>query len=468
MKYKFKENFHWGAATSALQCEGHHVEDGKAKTTWDIWFEEEPQRFYDSIDNSIAVDFYTMYETDIKLAKELGLKSIRFSIAWSRVILEDGSVNKKSLKHYSNVIDCCIKNEIEPFVCLFHFDMPWEMQKLGGWESRTVLEEFVRYAKICFEEYGDRVTKWFTHNEPYVPVEACYYHGFHYPFINDFSRGQQATFFTALSHAMVVNLYKEMRKLGHVLKNGQIGAILSINLAMPKDELSSKDVDAAKKMNILYNDSLLSMMGCGVISTDYREFLNDYEVFPTDWNQSDEEMLALGISEILGINYYFPRRVEAKNSYDNPITAPESFAQAYVLPTRKYNKDRGWEIYPKGLYDTLKYVQTYVPNTWLFVSENGIGRQVGEAKDTDLVTGFVSDDERIEFVKEHLEYVHKAIEEGVNVNGYHMWALMDNWSMSNAFKNKYGFIKVDHDNNLKRSIKKSGYWIKSVSKNNGF
>ena len=177
MDYKFKEGFYWSAAISALQCEGHHFEDGKCRTTWDEWYEKEPERFYDKIDNSIAVDFYSMYKEDIRLAKEIGLNSFRFSLAWSRVILEDGTVNQKAIEHYGKVIDECIKQGVEPFVCLFHFDMPLHMQNKGGWESREVLANFTRYAKVCFEAYGDRVTKWFTHNEPYVPIEACYFHG---------------------------------------------------------------------------------------------------------------------------------------------------------------------------------------------------------------------------------------------------------------------------------------------------
>ena len=250
MDYKFKEGFYWGAAISALQCEGRHLEDRKCRTTCDEWYEKEPDKFYDKIDNSIAVDFYSMYKEDIRLAKEIGLNSFRFSLAWSRVILEDGTVNQKAIEHYGKVIDECIKQGVEPFVCLFHFDMPLHMQNKGGWESREVLAEFTRYAKVCFEAYGDKVTKWFTHNEPYVPIEACYFHGFHYPFINDFKRGQQATYFTSLSSAMAINEFKEMRARKEVREDAQIGAILSINPAMPKNENNEADLDAAHKMNI--------------------------------------------------------------------------------------------------------------------------------------------------------------------------------------------------------------------------
>lgn len=467
MNIKLPENFFFGAATSALQCEGHHAHLGKEKTTWDMWYEQDPDAFYDRIDNSIAVDFYHKYQEDIDLASEIGLDSIRFSLPWSRIVLSDGTVNQVAIDHYHQVIDYCISKGIEPFVCLFHFDMPMYIQDIGGWESRETLERFTNFAEICFREYGTKVKKWFTHNEPYVPIEGCYFHGFHYPFINDFERGQKATLFTALSSAYAINKYKQLRAEGIV--TGQIGAILSINLAMPKDERNILDVDAANKMNILYNDSLLSMMGAGKVSVAYRQLMEELNIDISYFTDQDIKDLYQGRCEIMGVNYYFPRRVQAKvNGYDSPITMPESFADSYQMPDRRFNQDRGWEIYPQGIYDTLMYVKSYVGDMWLYISENGMGRQVREYEDTDWETKFVADDERIEFVAEHLYWILQAKADGVNVCGYHMWALMDNWSMSNAFKNKYGFLFVDFENDMKRYIKKSGYWLKEVNQNRNF
>lgn len=467
MNIKLPQDFFFGAATSALQCEGHHSHLGKEKTTWDYWYQQDPNAFYDQIDNSIAVDFYHKYCEDIDLASEIGLDSIRFSLPWSRIIMADGKINTAAITHYHDLIDYCLSKNIEPVVCLFHFDMPMYIQQLGGWESRQVLDLFVSFAEVCFREYGHKVKKWFTHNEPYVPIEGCYFHGFHYPFIMDFERGQKATLFTALSSAMVINKYKQLRE--EQIVNGQIGAVLSINLAMAKDEHEPRDIDAADKMNILYNDSLLSMMGAGVVSEAYKKLMNELEIDISYFTTEDEKTLLSGRCEIMGINYYFPRRVQAKkNGYDYPITKPESFADDYQLPNRRFNIDRGWEIYPQGIYDTLQYVRSYVGDMWLYISENGMGRKGRELEDTDPVTKYVEDDERIEFVSEHLYWILKAKDDGVNVNGYHMWALMDNWSMSNAFKNKYGFLHVDFENDMKRSIKKSGYWIKQVNEERQF
>lgn len=464
---KVPNDFFFGAATSALQCEGHHFEDGKELTTWDIWYKENPDAFYERIDNSVSVNFYQLYKEDIDKASEIGLDSIRISLPWSRIIRKDQSVNQVAIDHYHQVIDYCLLKGIEPFICLFHFDMPMYIQEQGGWESRKTLELFTNFAEVCFKEYGMKVSKWFTHNEPYVPIEGCYYHSFHYPFIKDFERGQKATLFTALSSALAINKYKELRQKNIV--NGQIGAVLSINLAMPKDPSNRHDVDAADKMNILYNDSLLSMFGAGVISDDYRGLLAELNIDISYFTSDDERDLLNGKCEIMGVNYYFPRRVMAKaNGYDSVITSPESFADNYTLPNRRFNQDRGWEIYPKGIFDTLTYVKRYVGDMWLYISENGMGRKVRELTDTDPNTKFVSDQERIDFVAEHLYWVLEAKKQGINVCGYHMWALMDNWSMSNAFKNKYGFLHVDFDNGLKRTIKKSGYWIKEINETKQF
>ncbi|MGL5230841.1 MAG: glycoside hydrolase family 1 protein [Cetobacterium sp.] len=465
-EYKFKKDFFWGSAISALQTEGAHLEMGKGKTTWDIWMEKDPDRFFGGEGNAVAVDFINFYKDDIKMMKEIGHNSFRFSIAWTRLILNPltGEINDVAVKFYNDLIDELLANKIEPFVCLFHFDMPAAMQDLGGWESKEVLKYFNIYAKKCFELFGDKVKYWFTHNEPIVPIEGCYLYNFHYPFINDFKRGVQAAYNTILSNAIVIRTFKEMKAEGTLKNDREIGIILSLTPSYPRDLNNPEDLKASKICHDFFVRSFLDPCVLGEFNKDLNKLLKDHNLMP---EYKEEELLIIkeNTVDFLGINYYFPRRVKAKEIKDEKVTGPHSFYDDYEMPGRKFNQDRGWEIFEKGVYDILIDIKNNYGNIKSYISENGMGRHGGDERDTDE-NGSINDDARIEFVKDHLIMINNAIEEGSNCVGYHMWSLMDNWSMSNAFKNRYGFLFVDRENGLKRKIKKSGYWMAEVAKNN--
>ncbi|MGL4989478.1 MAG: glycoside hydrolase family 1 protein, partial [Cetobacterium sp.] len=312
-EYKFKKDFFWGSAISALQTEGAHLEIGKGKTTWDIWMEKDPDKFFGGEGNQVAVDFINFYKDDIKMMKEIGHNSFRFSIAWSRLIPNPltGEINQKAVKFYNDLIDELLKNGIEPFVCLFHFDMPWDMQELGGWESLDVLNHFNSYAKKCFELFGDRVKYWFTHNEPIVPIEGCYLYNFHYPFINDFKRGVQAAYYTILSNAMVIKSFKEMKISKKLKEDREIGIILSLTPSYPRDVNNLEDVKASKICHDFFVRSFLDPCVLGTFNKDLNEILKTNNLMPI---YTEEELLLIKENTIdfLGFNYYFPRRVKSK------------------------------------------------------------------------------------------------------------------------------------------------------------
>ena len=464
---RFKEGFYWGSAISALQTEGTHEGDGKADSTFDVWFKKDPDRFFGGEGNKVAVDFYHMYKEDIKLMKELNHNSFRFSIAWSRLIPNgDGVVNQKAVDFYNNLIDELLRNNIEPFVCLFHFDMPWIMQEKGGWESLEVVDKYVEYAEIAFKLFGHKVKKWFTHNEPIVPIEGCYLYGTHYPIIKDFKRGVKATYYTILSNAKAVKVFKNLREEGILSEDSTIGAILSISPVYPRDKKSKEDIKAANICELFFTNSFLDPMVKGEFNSELVDLVKEYNLLGDFYTVEELKIIKENTIEFLGLNYYFPRRVKAKEFLSkDEVKNPEYFFDHFELPGREFNKDRGWEIYPEGLYDLLIFLKDKYNNIAVYISENGIGRYKGDEVDTDK-NGYINDDTRIEFIKRHLEWIWKAQEEGANVCGYHMWSLMDNWSMSNAFKNKYGFLHVDRENGLKRSIKKSGHWFAKVSQSN--
>jgi 6-phospho-beta-glucosidase len=460
LKYIFPKGFWWGSASSAPQMEGAASEDDKGKNIWDYWYEKEPKRFFNSIGPEITTDFYHRYKEDIRLMKEIGHNSFRTSISWSRLIPGGvGKINEKAIKFYNNVINEMIANGIEPFINLYHFDMPLELQKIGGWENREVVDAYANYAKTCFELFGDKVKMWFTFNEPIVPAEAGYLYGVHYPNVVDFKRAIQVAYHTIVAQAKAIKVFKELQ-----IENGKIGVILNLSPVYPRSQHPA-DVKAAKIADLFFNRSFLDPSVKGEFPQELVDLLREYDLLPTV-EEGDKELIKENKVNILGVNYYQPRRVKAKEHVPNPYSPimPEWFFDHYDMPGRRMNIYRGWEIYEKGIYDLLKRLKDEYENIDCFVSENGMGV---ENEERFLQDGIIHDDYRIEFIKDHLKWIHKAIEEGCNVQGYHLWTFIDNWSWTNAYKNRYGYISLDLKT-LNRIKKKSAYWIKEVSENNGF
>lgn len=460
INYQFPKDFWWGSATSATQIEGAASEGGKGQNIWDYWYEKESNRFFENVGPESTSDFYHRYKEDIQLMKEIGHNTFRMSISWSRLIPGGrGEVNQEAVVFYNNVIDELLANDIEPFVNLFHFDMPLELQHEGGWESRAVVEAYSAYAKECFTLFGDRVKKWFTFNEPIVPVEGGYLYDFHYPNVVDAKRAVQVAYNTMIAHAKAVEAFRTCK-----IDQGKIGIILNLTPSYPRSD-NPVDLKASRITDLFFNRSFLDPSVLGEYPEELIEILREHGQLPHT-EKDDKELLKAGIADILGVNYYQPRRVKAKEHLPNPYGPfmPDWFFDNYEMPGRKMNKYRGWEIYEKGIYDIMINLKENYGNIESFISENGMGVQDEERF---VVDGEIQDDYRIEFIREHLKWLHKAVEEGCNAKGYHLWSFMDNWSWMNAYKNRYGFFSVDVETK-KRTPKKSAHWIKAVSENNGF
>ena len=460
--YKFPENFWWGSAASGPQTEGRVNGDGKGESLWDAWYKESPEKFFDGVGPEKTSQVYTKYKEDIRLMKETGHTSFRTSIQWSRLIPNGtGEVNSKAVDFYNDYINELIAAGIEPFINLYHFDMPWALQQQGGWINRETVDAYVAFAKTCFELFGDRVKKWFTHNEPIVPVEAGYLYQFHYPEEINMKHAVQVAYHEALSSALAVKAYHEMGL------DGQIGIILNLTPSYPRDESNAEDVKAAAIADAFFNRSFLDPAVKGEFPEELKAILKELDMVP-DMQEGDLALIKENTVDILGINYYQPRRIKAKESAVDHTHGPmpDDYFDVYDMPGKKMNPYRGWEIYEKGIYDILTNVRENYGNLPCYISENGMGVEGEEKYINDQ--GVIEDDYRIEFVKDHLRYVHQALQEGSNCLGYHMWTCMDNWSWTNAYKNRYGFIAVDLAADGKRTIKKSGHWFKTVSDNQGF
>lgn len=452
----FPKGFWWGAATSGPQSEGRFQK--KHANMFDYWYEIEPEAFYQQVGPDTASNFYNSYKEDIALMKEIGLNSVRTSIQWSRLIddLEKNSINEEAAAFYNDMIDTFLEHGIRPIMNLHHFDLPVELyHTYGGWESKHVVELFAGFAKQCFTLFGDRVKEWVTHNEPMVVVDGEYLYEFHYPKQINGKKAVQVAYNLNLASAKAIEVF---RSLDLQSKGGRIGTVLNLTPTYAASD-QTQDLEAARFAELWNNKMFLEPAVYGRFPEELVQILEKDRVI---WEATEEEAIILQNNTIdfLGVNFYHPHRVKAPEIAPDSVGEwmPNRYYSEYEMPGRRMNIDKGWEIYPKALYDIALNIKENYGNIPWFVSENGMG--VSREERFLNESGMIEDDYRIDFIKEHLDWLHKGIQQGSNCFGYHLWTPIDCWSWSNAYRNRYGFISNDIHTQVK-TIKKSGYWFKS-------
>lgn len=459
---KLNKGFIFGVATAAYQAEGATKEDGKGPCYWDEYLADTK-----SFDPNMASDFYHKYKEDLALCQQFGINGIRISIAWSRILPEGtGQVNEKAIAFYNNLIDECIKNGVEPFVTLHHFDTPLSLFKQGDWLNDATIDAFCEYAKVCFTHFGDRVKKWITINEPWSLAAGQYIVGHFPPNVhNSLEKAAQAMHKMMVAHARVVNLYKKMNL------NGEIGVI---HILEPKFSISDKEADCLATINehTFCNRFMLD----ATIYGEYQSKTLDVMHRVIHANNGtlhirEDEMQAIKEAseklDFLGINYYQSHFMEAYDGETNihhngtgekgtSIYAVKGTGKR-VVPNDIATTDWDWLIYPEGLYKMiLEVVNDYGFKKPIYITENGIGMK------DEIVHGKVEDQKRIAYVESHLAYIAKAVEEGANVQGYFMWSLMDMFSWTNGYNKRYGLFYVDFATQ-ERTAKQSAYWYKQLA-----
>lgn len=452
----FPDGFLWGAAASAPQTEGSALVDGKSLTTWDKWFEMNPEKFDKQVGPKDTSNVYCQYAEDVQLMEDMKLNSYRTSISWARLLPDGKTLNQKAVDFYRNYFRSMIEKGVEPIINLFHFDMPWWLMEKGGWETRESVEAFGYYAKVAFEQFGDLVHRWTTFNEPIVHVECGYLFEFHYPAVVDFKRAVQVGYHTLMAHVEAV---EQFRKGQHT---GEIGIILNLTPVYSKSD-APEDLKAKEAADALNVKSFLDPVVLGHFPAELIQLVKENDLLPAS-EAGDKERIARATVDFLGVNYYQPKRVQAVSHPTVPAKMPNDLYGEYDWPEKKINPYRGWEIYPEALYDIAMRLKNEYENIPWYVSENGMG--VAEEERFMNDEGIIQDDYRIEFVHDHLTELHKAIEEGSNCFGYHMWTFADCWSWLNGYRNRYGFYRVDIENDFKRTPKKSSFWMKSVIQQN--
>jgi beta-glucosidase len=431
----FGANFRWGVSTAAYQIEGAYAVDGKGPSIWDD-FTQKKKKVAGGQNGNIACDFYNRYSTDIALLHQLNIPNYRFSISWSRLLPHGiGAVNKKGIEFYNRVIDFCLELGIEPWVTLYHWDLPLALQQKGGWVNRDVLHWFGYFTDCCVKHFGDRVKHWMILNEPMVFTGAGYFLGVHAPgkkgLVNFFAAAHHAALCQA-EGARIVKLHQPSAKVGTTFSYSHIDPYSG----------NEKDVRAAVKVDALLNRMFIEpLLGMGYPVKDLH-VLQRMENFV---KPGDEGKLQFDM-DFIGLQNY--TREIVKHAFFTPfVKAKIVKANERDVPHTMMN----WEVYPKSIYHALKRLGAYKGVKEIFITENGA------AFPDQVSSKAVYDMQRLLFLKHYLEQVLRAQREGIPVNGYFVWTLLDNFEWAEGFHPRFGLVYVDFETQ-ERIIKESGYW----------
>ncbi len=434
-KNLFGDNFYWGVSTAAFQTEGACDADNKGPSIWDT-FTNLKGKILNGQNAVTACDFYNNYRRDIDLVKQLNIPNFRFSVAWTRIIPDGlGEVNQVGIDHYDNVINYCISQGIEPWITIYHWDLPQPLDDRGGWTNREVIDWFARFVTTCANAFGDRVKHWMVMNEPTVFTGAGYFFGLHAP-----GRKGIRNFLPAVHH-VVLSIVKGARILRNCCPQAQIGTTFSCSHIEPYSQRRS-DVEAAKRADALINrlfiEPLLGM-GYPVAELPVLKQMSKY------YYPGDEDNMAFEF-DFIGLQNY--TREIVKNSFFTPyVRAALVKAEKRKVPLTAMR----WEVYPEGIYHVIKKFNAYKGVRNIIITENGAA-----FPDT-LNDGLVNDPERVTFLQNYLSNVLKAKQEGCRVQGYFVWTLTDNFEWAEGYHPRFGLVHVDFATQ-QRTIKASGHW----------
>lgn len=459
MFYKFPENFSWGSAVWAQGVEGAISAEGKAMTVFEKYYEQAPERFYKQQGPGHTLDWVHKYREYADLLENLHHKSFRTSISWARLMPDGVHVDEQAAAYYRDMLQDLKHRGIDVWIVLYWFDMPVLFENQGGFTNRAILKDFVYYAKTCFDLFDDLVDIWYVYNEPVPDADFKYLFEACYPNKVDFKMHTQAIYHMILAHALIVKEYHE----GNYHK--KIGSVLNDAAVYPRSDHLA-DQEAAKRCELLNFKCFMDPLIKGEFPKGYFELLKKADAVP-EYSDGDLKIIRENTMDVLGINYYYPERVKAKVHLAdfNGVVTRESFYDEYEMPGRNMNVSRGWEIYPKALYDTLLIIKEEYGNIECYITENGIGIENEEQfRNQD---GKINDEYRIIFMEDHLKWVHKAIKDGVNLRGYHVWSFIDLWSPTNQFKNLYGLVEFQRST-MTAKYKASALWYQNVIEQNGF
>jgi beta-glucosidase len=441
MKSEFGPDFTWGVSTAAYQVEGSCNLYGKGKSIWDV-FSNTKGKIFEGQNGDIACDFYHRYTQDILLMSGMGITNFRFSLSWSRIIPNGtGNVNPEGIEFYNRVIDFCLEHKIEPWITLYHWDLPYELEKKGGWTNREIINWFAGYVELCTRYFGDRVKHWMILNEPMVFTGAGYFLGIHAP-----GRKGLDSFLASIHHAAMCQA-EGGRIVRSMLPSAHVGTTFSCSAIHPFTN-SNQDTLAVKRVDAMLNRMFVEpLAGLGYPVADLK-LLRRLEPFIKD---GDESKLAFDM-DFIGVQNY-TREVIAKSIFTPLIWAKVLKADERHVDLTEMN----WEVYPESIYEMLIQFSKYKNFKEIIVTENGA------AFPDMLVEGKIHDVKRIEFLKQYISQVLRAKNQGVNVTGYFVWSFTDNFEWAEGCRPRFGLVYVDFKTQ-ERIVKDSGVWFSEMIK----
>ncbi|MDP1842204.1 MAG: family 1 glycosylhydrolase [Sediminibacterium sp.] len=435
----FGENFAWGVAISAIQNEGAHLADGKGLSNWDV-FARRTGKIKGGAKPSTTTDFYYRFKDDLILVKALGFNTFRFSIAWSRILPEGtGRVNKAGIAFYHRLIDECLLLGLTPYITLYHWDLPYELEKEGGWASHQMQKWFGRYVKLCTDEFGHKVKNWIILNEPMGFTSLGYMLGKHAPGKTNLNAFMLAIHNAALCTADGGRIVRAEVPKAH------IGTCFSCSEVLPYTD-SNEDILAAKRADALLNRLFIEpALGRGYPDDIDFPFLEKLHLYTKAWKYKEKMQFNF---DFIGIQNYFALTVKY-----SPII-PYLHATEVTAAKRKVpHTALGWEINADSFYRMIRRYWMYGGVKQIMITEGGA------AFKDHLINGRVADTERINYFQQYIGAVLRAQKEGINISGYLAWTLTDNFEWAEGFQAKFGLVHVDMKTQL-RTIKDSGYWFR--------
>jgi beta-glucosidase len=431
----FGDDFHWGVATAAYQIEGAHDADGKGPSIWDN-FSRKKKKILNGHHADMACDFYNRYPDDVRLMHRLHIPNYRFSIAWSRIFPQGtGTVNQPGVDYYNRLIDVCLSHGIQPWITLYHWDLPEALQQKGGWTNREILNWFSSYVEFCIKQFGDRVKRWMILNEPMVFTGAGYFLGVHAP-----GKKGLTNFLAAVHHAALCQA-EGGRIVRSLLTDASVGTTFSYSHIEPFRQ-NRRDEGAAKKTDALLNRLFIEpLLGMGYPVQDLK-ILQRLEKFYRD---GDTARLAFDM-DFIGLQNYTRELVRYA-----PLMP---FVRAKIIKASKRNVVRtqmDWEVHPPSIYQALMRWNAYPNLKEIIVTENGA------AFEDICIQGEVNDSERLNYIKDHIAQVLLSKRAGVRVNGYFVWTLLDNFEWAEGYFPRFGLVRVNFETQ-ERTVKASGKW----------
>ncbi len=445
----FSENMLWGAATSAYQIEGAVKEDGRGDSIWDM-YARTPGKIYLNHNADVTCDHYHRVPEDIAIMKKIGLQSYRFSIAWPRIIPDgDGEINLKGLQFYSDLVDQLIAAGIKPIITLYHWDLPYALHCKGAWLNPESPQWFLKYTQAVVNKLGDRVTEWITFNEPNIFIPLGYGYGIHAPgVVMDLPEKILMGHHVLLAHGHSMRWIKAQNPKFRV---GIAPAAICRTPATP----DAKTIEAARMSFFSVDDPHLQDIGWWLEPVFKGHYLKEeFHSYPMRWPEGikakDFDIIQTGL-DFLGVNIYGGDPVKIG---PDGKTVIHSFPMG--SPLTAYN----WNVLPESLYWGPKFLfdRYQAP---IVVTENGMAHQDFRSSD-----GQVHDPQRIEFLSLYLKELRRAAADGVKIEGYYLWSLLDNYEWAEGFKQRFGIVYVDYQTQ-ERVIKDSALWYKKVIESKG-